>query len=203
MSVPPHTPYSKNDPRSEREKMTAGENYWSNDPELVKGREDAKILCHKFNQLSPDQKKERLEILGKLVNYKGEEPPWIEQSFWCDYGYNIHFGERCYANHNLLILDCAPVTIGDRVMFGPNCSIYTAAHHISDVAYRDADIEFAKPINIGNYAWIGGNVTILPGVTIGNHAVIGAGSVVSRDIPANSVAVGNPCRVIKKIDCHD
>ena len=116
----------------------------------------------------------------------------------CDYGYNIHIGENFYANHGLLILDAARVEIGDNVYIAPNCNIYTASHPLN-IEERNKGLEYAYPVKIGNNVWIGGNVTILPGVTIGDNTTIGAGSVVTKDIPANVVAYGNPCRVAKKI----
>ena len=134
------------------------------------------------------------EILGKT---KGQF--LIEPNFFCDYGYNISLGNNFYANHNLVILDCAPVEFGDNVFIGPNCGFYTAEHPI-DAETRNKGLEFARPIKIGNNVWFGGNVTVLGGVTIGDNAVIGAGSVVTKDIPANVVAVGNPCRILKAIN---
>lgn len=122
----------------------------------------------------------------------------IEQPFLCDYGYNIHIGDNFYANHNLVILDGATVKFGDNVFVAPNCGFYTAGHPI-DAAERNKGLEYARPITVGNDVWIGGNVCVLPGVTIGDDCVIGAGSVVVKDIPPHSVAVGNPCKVIKKI----
>lgn len=126
----------------------------------------------------------------------------IEPSFWCDYGYNIHLGKNFYANHNCVILDCAKVTFGDHVMVGPNCGFYTACHPI-DPQQRREGVEFARPITVGNDVWFGGGCTVLPGVTIGDGCVIGAGSVVTRDIPDNCLAVGNPCRVIREITDRD
>lgn len=116
----------------------------------------------------------------------------------CDYGYNIHFGRNFYTNHNLVILDTATVKFGDNVFIGPNCGFYTAGHPV-DVKQRNSGLEYAKPITVGNNVWFGGNVIVLPGVTIGDNTIIGAGSVVTKDIPANVIAVGNPCKVIKSI----
>lgn len=120
------------------------------------------------------------------------------QPFHCDYGYNIEIGENFFANYNCVILDGAKVTFGDNVFIAPNCSFYTAGHPI-DVLQRNQGLEYALPIKIGNNVWIGGNVTVLPGVTIGDNTVIGAGSLVNKDIPSNVVAAGNPCRVIREI----
>ena len=133
------------------------------------------------------------KILGSI---KGDF--LIEQPFMCDYGYNIHIGSNFYANHNLVILDCAQVRFGDNVFIAPNCGFYTAGHPI-DAKERNKGLEYARPITVGNDVWIGANVCVLPGVTIGDDCVIGAGSVVVKDIPPHSVAVGNPCKVVKTI----
>lgn len=122
----------------------------------------------------------------------------IEQPFYCDYGYNIRVGKNFYANYNLVILDEATVIFGDNVFIAPNCGFYTAAHPLEADA-RNKGLEYARPIHVGDNVWLGAGVSVLPGVTIGDNCVIGAGSVVSRDIPSNSVAVGNPCKTIKKI----
>lgn len=135
--------------------------------------------------------------MKKLLGKTGENF-WIEQSFWCDYGYNIEIGENFYANHNLVILDTTDVTFGDNCFIAPNCGFYTAGHPL-DTERRNAGLEFARPIHVGDNVWFGGNVVVLPGVTIGSNTVIGSGSVVTRDIPEGVVAVGNPCRVLRKI----
>ena len=123
----------------------------------------------------------------------------IEQPFHCDYGYNIEIGENFYANVNCVVLDEAKVKFGDNVFVAPNCGFYTAGHPI-DAAERNKGLEYARPITVGDNVWIGAGVTVLPGVTIGDNCVIGAGSVVVKDIPANCIAVGNPCKVIKTIN---
>ena len=123
----------------------------------------------------------------------------IEQPFICDYGYNIEIGKNFYSNHNLTILDCNKVKFGDNVFIGPNCSFYTDGHSLNAIL-RNQWVEFAKLIEIGNNVCIGGSVTILPDVKIGDNVVIGTGSVVNKDIPSNTVAVGNPCKVIKNIE---
>ena len=124
---------------------------------------------------------------------------FVEQPFYCDYGYNISVGENFYVNFNMVILDEAPVVFGDNVFIAPNCGFYTAGHPV-DALERRKGLEYARPITIGNDIWIGAGVSVLPGVTIGDNCVIGAGSVVTKDIPANSVAAGNPCKVIKLIN---
>jgi len=182
---------------TEKQKMINEEYYLSSDEELVKEREYAKELCFEFNNLRPSNKEKRLEIINKLCGKVGENV-WIEPSFYCDYGYNIELGNNFYSNHNLVILDVNKVTIGDNVLMGPNCGIYTATHPI-EYELRKQGLEYGKAITIGNNVWIGGNVSILEGVTIGDNAVIGAGSVVKKDIPANVVAAGAPCQVIREI----
>jgi len=181
----------------EKEKMLAGEMYFAFDKNLLEERKIAKDLCFEFNNLAPSKIEERREILKKLLGHC-EEDTHIESDFYCDYGYNIQVGKNFYINHNCVILDCAPVKFGDNVLIGPNCGFYTAIHPI-DAEERSTFAEYAKPITVGNDVWFGGNVTVLPGVTIGNSTVIGAGSVVTKDIPSNVVAVGNPCRVIRTL----
>ena len=179
------------------EKMVRGEPYDPIDPELTALRQRSRVLCHKLGLLSPDQIEERRALLTELL---GSVPRQfsIQPGFKCDYGKNIFVGEGFFANYNLVILDCAPVTFGERVLVGPNCGFYTAIHPL-DAAQRSSGQESASPITVGDDVWLGGNVTVLPGVTIGNGAVIGAGSVVTRDIPAHVLAVGNPCRVVKEL----
>ena len=138
-------------------------------------------------------------ILKSLLGYTADDEFIINQPFYCDYGKQIRIGRRFFANFNLTILDEALVTIGDDCFIGPNVSIYTACHS-TDPVERNTRNEWARPVSIGHNVWIGGSVTILPGVTIGNNVTIGAGSVVTKDIPDNVVAVGNPCRVIKQLD---
>jgi maltose O-acetyltransferase len=182
-----------NEQLSEKDKMITGALYMANDPELTKDRKRAKALCYHYNQQVEDLDK---ETLSDLLGYPTDA--YLEPPFYCDYGYNTQLGTNVYANHNLVVLDCAPVTIGNNVFIAPNVVISTAAHPI-DALERNSALEFAKPIRIGNNVWIGATVTILPGVEIGDNVTIGAGSVVTRSIPANSVAVGNPCRVIRSL----
>ena len=183
---------------SEKEKMLLGEIYDANyDEELMNERIKAKDLCYEYNHLKPSQTNERIEIMKKILG-KTKDNFLVEQSFECDYGYNIEIGENFYSNHNLVILDANKVVFGDNVFIGPNCGFYTAGHPL-DAETRNKGLEYAKPIRVGNDVWFGGNVVVLPGVKIGNNVVIGAGSVVTKDIPENSIAVGNPCKVIKNI----
>ena len=183
---------------SEKEKMIAGEIYNPADAELCYERIKVKTLCQKYNQLNPSDTETRKKTLKQIFGKTGENP-YIEPAFFCDYGYNIEVGDNFYSNHNLVILDCAKVKIGSNVCIGPNCGIYTACHPVNSKERTDG-IEYAKPVTIGNSVWLGGNVCIMPGVTIGDNTVIGAGSVVTKDIPSGVVAVGNPCRPIKKAD---
>ncbi|MDD3303846.1 MAG: sugar O-acetyltransferase [Clostridia bacterium] len=183
---------------TEKEKMLAGQIYDANyDIELCKEREKAKDMCYEYNNLLPSNKEKKESILKSLIGKIGEHFH-IEPDFWCDYGYHIEIGENFYSNHHLVILDGAKVTFGHDVFIGPNCGFYTAGHPL-EYKERNIGLEYAKPITVGNNVWLGGNVTVLPGVAIADGAVIGAGSVVTKDIPSNVVAAGNPCRVIKEI----
>lgn len=183
--------------KTEKEKMIAGELYRAMGKELMEERQHAKEQLFQYNNLEPSKIKVRNQLLKKLFG-KTSNRFFIEPPFRCDYGYNIFLGDNFYANYNLIILDCAPVTIGDNVMIGPNVSLFTAGHPVHPEP-RIAGWEFAKPINIGDNVWIGGHSVINPGVTIGKNSVIGSGSVVTKDIPDNVVAAGNPCRVIREI----
>lgn len=183
---------------TEKEKMLAGMIYdANNDAALIAERLDCKELCHDYNSLRPKNMAAREELMRRILGtIKGEF--LIEQPFWCDYGYNIHIGRNFYANHNLVILDEARVTFGDNVFVAPNCGFYTAGHPI-DAKERNQGLEYARPITVGDNVWIGANVCVLPGVSIGDNCVIGAGSVVVKDIPPYSLAVGNPCKVVRTI----
>lgn len=182
----------------EKEKMLAGELYDANyNKDLMEERLIAKDKCFKYNNIKPSKIEERTEVMRQILGKTGNQF-LIEQPFICDYGYNIEIGENFYSNHNLVILDANKVKFGNNVFIAPNCGFYTAGHPL-DYETRNKGLEYAKPIEVGNNVWIGGNVVVLPGVSIGDNVVIGAGSVVTKDIPSNSVAVGNPCRVIKNI----
>lgn len=158
---------------------------------------DTRRVIRRYNDTDPADMGALTEILRGLLGSCGECIA-INQPFRCDYGCNIHVGEDFIANFNFTVLDEARVTIGDHVFIGPNTSIYTACHPL-DPQERSTGVEWAEPVTIGSNVWIGGGTTILPGVTIGDNCTIGAGSVVKRDIPANSVAVGVPCRVIREL----
>ena len=186
---------------TEKEKQQAGELYNSNDRELFNERIKAKKLCAEYNAIECNDFQKRERLLDRLVALRGENTV-IEPNFFCDYGYNIVIGDNFYANHNLVILDCADIVFGDNVFIGPNCGFYAAEHPI-DAKLRNQGLESAKPIKVGNNVWIGGNVTVIGGVTIGDNAVIGAGSVVTKDIPANCVAAGNPCAPIRTLDVSE
>lgn len=187
---------------TERERMIAGRTYRSTDAELTEARAATKRVLHEYNNTHPDDEARRLELLRGLLGSVGEHV-WIEPPFRCDYGSQITMGEFVFANYDLTILDCAPVTIGDLVLFGPRVTIATASHPV-DFRQRTADMfEYAQPVTIGEGAWLGAHVVVSPGVTIGARAVIGAGSIVTRDIPSDVVAVGNPCRVVRDITEQD
>jgi maltose O-acetyltransferase len=182
---------------TEKEKMLSGMEYSAVDAQLLEELNAVKEIIHEYNMLAPSQTARRLEILKGLLGSVADDEIIINQPFYCDYGKQISVGKRFFANFHLTILDEARVTIGDDCFIGPNVSIYTACHS-TDPVERNSRREWAEPVTIGDNVWIGGSVTILPGVTIGNNVTIGAGSVVTRDIPDNVVAVGNPCRVIKE-----
>ena len=180
-----------------KEKMLNEELYIA-DEELLKERDKVKDLCHEYNNLLPSNRQKQNELIKQIVKSIGLNP-FIEQPFMCDYGYNIEIGDNFYSNHNLIILDPAKVIIGNNVFIGPNVSIYTAYHPL-DKDLRNEGYEQAKKIIIKDNVWIGGSVIILPDVTIGENSVIGAGSVVTKDVPPNTVVAGNPAKIIKKIN---
>ncbi|MBC2403604.1 sugar O-acetyltransferase [Clostridium saccharobutylicum] len=186
---------------TEKEKMLRGKPYKSFEETLLNERQHAKELLFDFNALRPSEIKKRNDIIKNLFGKTGESF-FIEPPFRCDYGYNIEIGENFYSNYNCIILDCAKVTIGNNVFLAPNVGIYTAGHPIH-YEPRNEEYEYAFSISIGNNVWIGGNTVINPGVNVGDNCVIGSGSVITKDIPANCIAVGNPCRVIREITDED
>ena len=183
---------------TEREKMLAGEVYCAVDSQLIADLQATRGVLHEFNSLHPSETQRMKEILKGLLGFVADDDFIINQPFRCDYGKQISIGRRFFANFNFVVLDEAPVTIGDDCFIGPNVSVYTACHS-TDPVERNTRQEWAKPVTIGNNVWSGGSVTILPGVTIGDNVTIGAGSVVVSDIPSDTVAVGNPCKVIKHV----
>src|SRR5688572_32422429 len=183
--------------RTERQKMLDGKLYDPMDPELVAGRAHARDLCQALNATRETEQDERRRILRELFA-AGGDTVWMQPPFFCDYGSNIELGERVFFNFNCVVLDVCRVRIGSFSLFGPAVQIYTPMHPM-DAALRRKQ-EYGKPVEIGADVWVGGGAIILPGVTIGSRAVIGAGSVVTRDVPENVFAAGNPCRVIREIE---
>ncbi|QQL48363.1 sugar O-acetyltransferase [Mucilaginibacter ginkgonis] len=181
---------------TEKEKMLAGEPYLAFDPELLADRTKAKQLLHRLNVTEYVFNDNTKAIVKELIPNSGEGL-YIEPPFHCDYGYNVTCGDNVYFNVNCVVLDVMEVKIGSNVFFAPAVQVYTATHPLDAVERRST--EFAKPITIGDDCWIGGGSIICPGVIIGNRCVIGAGSVVTKDIPDDSLAVGNPARVIRKL----
>lgn len=185
---------------TEREKMLGGELYNALDPDLVRERDRARNLCQALNATRESEREARRKILLQLFR-KGGDTVWMQPPFFCDYGTNIELGERVFFNFNCVVLDVCPVTVGDFTLFGPGVQILTPVHPM-DAALRRQQ-EFGKPISIGSDVWVGGGALILAGVRIGPRAVIGAGSVVTRDIPEDVFAAGNPCHVIRAISQKD
>lgn len=181
--------------------MLTEQAYNAFDKELFRDRQLAKELIFKFNRLEPSKIKERNQLLKNLLGKMGKNC-YFEPPFRCDYGYNIEIGDNFYSNYNLVILDGAEVKIGNNVFIAPNVSLFTAGHPVH-FEPRNQAWEYAIPITIGDNVWIGGNSVINPGVEIGKNSVIGSGSVVTKNIPENCIAVGNPCKVIRKITEED
>lgn len=184
---------------TEKEKMLAGQWYDANfDANLIEQRASVKDLCLQLNMTPLKNLRERRELLKKILPHVDAQAVEILSPFMVDYGYNISLGAGTFLNHNCYLMDCAKISLGKKVFVGPNCGFYTAIHPL-DKVQRAKGLEIAKPIEIGDDVWIGADVTILPGVKIGSGSVIGAKSLVTRDIPANVLAFGNPCRVVKQI----
>ena len=182
---------------TERDRMLAGELYDPGDSALVAARHRARSLCKALNATDEADAEGRRAVCRELLGTGGDtvrmQPP-----FYCDYGANIHLGQRVFINFNCVVLDVAEVRVGDFTLFGPSVQIYTATHPMDPVPRRTR--EFAKPITIGQDVWVGGAAIVCPGVTIGSRSVIGAGSVVTRDVPEGVLAAGNPCRVIRALE---
>lgn len=184
--------------KTEKEKMLAGELYLASDPQLTKDRENARKLTRLLNQTIETEYEKRVELLKQLFGSTGENI-YIEPTFRCDYGYNIHVGNNFYANFDCIILDVCEVHIGENCFIAPGVHIYTATHPLNPFE-RVSGAEFGKPVTIGNNVWIGGRAIINPGITIGDNVVIASGAVVTKDVPNNVVVGGNPAKIIKTID---
>ena len=182
---------------NQKERMLAGLPYKAWLDGLSEERLACKQKVYEFNHLPPAESDKACQLLKDIFGKTGESI-WLEAPFHCDYGWNIEIGENFFANYNLIILDVGKVTIGNNVQCAPNVSIYTAGHPLHPES-RNSGYEYGIPITIGDNVWIGGNAVIMPGVTIGENSVIGSGSVVTKDIPAWSIAVGNPCKVVRTI----
>lgn len=191
---------------TEREKMLSGQLYDCGDKELLAQWHKAKDLVRNYNNTASAETEKKEEILTSLLGGKGKNL-WITAPFFVDYGHNIYFGNNCEVNMNCTFLDDNVIRIGDNALIAPNVQIYTAFHPTNAIdrfgePKEDGSFEFCKtqtaPVTIGDNVWIGGGVIIMPGVTIGNNVVIGAGSIVTKDIPSNKIAYGNPCRVVRE-----
>ncbi|HEX9038991.1 MAG TPA: sugar O-acetyltransferase [Ktedonobacterales bacterium] len=185
------------DGRSQRERMLVGDLYIADDPQLAADNRRAAILTARFNASDPADPEARRAILRELLGSLGEDVD-IRPPLRCDYGYQTHIGARTFINFGAIFLDVARITLGEDVQVGPNVQFLTPTHPV-EAAARRAKLEAARPITIGDNVWLGGGVIILPGVSIGENTVVGAGAVVTRDLPANVVAVGNPARVIRPL----
>jgi maltose O-acetyltransferase len=183
--------------KTERERMLAGELYDALDPALVAERDRARDLCQALNSSREADRNLRRELLLKIFG-RGGDTVWLQPPFFCDYGSNIELGERVFFNFNCIVLDVCKVTIGDYSQFGSGVQILTPLHPLSAELRRKQ--EYGAPVMIGSDVWVGSGAIILPGVTIGSRTVIGAGSVVSRSLPENVLAVGNPCKVVRPVD---
>ncbi|MCA1186843.1 MULTISPECIES: sugar O-acetyltransferase [unclassified Saccharopolyspora] len=181
-----------------KERMLRGEPYQDGDPELLAERRRCQELLDDFNATRAGEEQRRQDVLGRLLGRLGTGS-WIMPRFQCDYGYLISLGDNSFLNYDAILLDCAPISIGDDVSIGPRVQLLTALHPMTDHQARRERWETAAPISIGNNAWLGGGVIVCPGVTIGDDVVIGAGSVVTRDVPDRVFAAGNPCRVIRAL----
>jgi maltose O-acetyltransferase len=184
--------------KTEKQKMLSGELYNALDAELTEARLKARLLMKQLNDTQEDEKEKRTKTLGELIPKAGKGI-WLEPPFYCDYGTNIILGEKVFFNFNCVVLDVAEVKIGSRTMFGPNVQIYTATHPMNHKE-RAAGLELGHSISIGEDVWVGGSAVICPGVSIGDRSVIGAGSVVTKDVPSDVFAAGNPCKVIRTLD---
>ena len=184
--------------QTEKEKMLSGSLYDPLDTQLCEERRQRRILLKRLNTASTVELETRPELIRDLIPDSGLGV-WIEPPFFCDYGSNITLGDNVFLNFNCVILDVAPIRIGARVLFGPAVQIYAATHPMRAVDRRSG-LELGKPIEIGDDVWVGGGAIICPGIRIGARSVIGAGSVVTKDIPVDVFAAGNPCQVVRGIE---
>lgn len=184
--------------KSEKDKMLAGELYLASDPELAAAHLRAQAILSQFNATSADDEDNRRAFLTELFHHFGKAAV-IKPVFRCDYGFNISLGARTFVNYDCVFLDCNLITVGDDVQIAPGVHIYTATHP-TDAQIRRSGLEYALPVSIGDGVWLGGGAIVCPGVTIAENTVVGAGSVVTRDLPSNVVAAGNPCRVIRTLE---
>jgi maltose O-acetyltransferase len=191
------TEYFADDPRTNRERMLAGDLYISDDPENARRSQRAVRLAAEYHRISVTDEVAALPVLADLIGGLGDGA-FVKPPLYVDYGEHITIGARTFINYNLVALDVAPIVIGDDCQIGPNVQLLTPTHPLAPQPRRDK-LEAAQPIKIGDNVWIGGGAIVLPGVTIGQNSVIGAGSVVTKDIPANVVAVGNPARIIRSL----
>ena len=184
-----------------RERMKNGQLYFCTDEEVAKEQLKCLDRLYDFNRTRPSEMPKRMALLKEILAEVGENC-YVEPPLHANWGINTHFGNNVYANFNLTLVDDCDIYVGDSVMFGPNVTVAVAGHPI-DPGLRRKVAQFNIPVRIGNNVWIGAGAVILPGVTIGDNSVIGAGSIVTKDIPANVVAVGNPCRVLREINDRD
>lgn len=183
--------------RSQKERMLAGDLYRADDPQLIEEATHGRDLIRQFNQTSEYERDQRVAFLPKIFKQIGKNG-YVMPPLYVDYGSNTTIGDNFYANYDLTLFDVAPITIGDNVMFGPRVSLLTPSHPI-DAEVRNSGLELGKSITIGNNVWLGGHVVVNPGVTIGDNTIVGSGAVVTKDLPANVIAVGNPARVLRPI----
>lgn len=193
-----HIHQSSRQPLTELDKLKAGQPFWNSDPEIAARKRAARSLADAFNATPEKEPEQRRKLLQELF---GDCPDdvFIKPPFHCDYGFQIHLGKNFFANFQCVMLDAAPITIGDNCLMGPQTCLYTVNHPM-DALTRTANYVYARPITIGNNVWFGGNCVVLSGITIGDNAVIGAGSVVTKDVPANAVVAGNPAKILRYID---
>lgn len=183
---------------TQKVRMLRGELYRDNDPELVSERHACQVMLDRFNATRAGEDAERRAILAELFGVIGEDS-WVMPRFQCDYGHLISMGRNSFLNYDAIVMDCAPVVIGDDVSIGPRVQLLTALHPMDDHELRRQRWESAASITIGDNVWLGGGVLVCPGVTIGSRTVVGAGSVVTKDLPPRVFAAGNPCRIIRNL----